>query len=546
MKDGLKERIGCLLERLNERVFGKEHVIALSLLAAVAGESIFLLGPPGVAKSMVARRLKLAFRRRVSFDYLMSRFSTPDEIFGPVSISRLKNEDRFERMTDGYLPSATVVFLDEIWKAGPAIQNALLTVINEKIYRNGSFVMHVPLKGLVAASNELPAPGQGLEALWDRFLLRVSVEGVEDIADFDRMVTSSDESEPEVGENLAIGDDEFDRWQEEICRIKIHYSILDVIHTLKEKIEEYNRQLDDDGTASSPLYVSDRRWKKLVKVLRTSAFLNGQDEVHLSDCLLLSYGLWSELGQMKMVDEMVRSAVGQSVDGYLLGLKDIDRDLDSLKGELSSSAAIRENQDPGLQLVDSYYYQIERVRLAGKLLMFASDYQSLDDTGKLFYLHKDKYKTQCYILKKYELSMRNKVPQKNIYSLKKGRRSVLINGYEYPLLCTPDCLPLPAVEADRTEDVSVHFHSLEERISRTENDSRELLEREVLYSGQHLFLNEEQRGWINGMLRHRQADIVQYRDELNELRHAYRKEKEEYPAEGAENDLFGGTPSPML
>ena len=114
----LRVRVRQLLEVLNERVYGKEHVIALSFLSAMAGESIFLFGPPGVAKSMVARRLKLAFRHGAAFEYLMSRFSTPDEIFGPVSISRLKDLDKYERVTEGYLPTADVVFLDEIWKAG--------------------------------------------------------------------------------------------------------------------------------------------------------------------------------------------------------------------------------------------------------------------------------------------------------------------------------------------------------------------------------------------------------------------------------------------
>ncbi|WP_290233304.1 AAA family ATPase, partial [Bacteroides acidifaciens] len=155
-------QVSALLKYMSEGLFEKEHIMALALLTTLAGESIFLLGPPGTAKSMIARRLKMIFGQGSSFEYLMSRFSTPDEIFGPFSISKLKEQDIYERIVDDYLPAATIVFLDEIWKAGPSIQNSLLTVLNEKIYKNGRKEIALPLKGMIAASNELPAEGEGL------------------------------------------------------------------------------------------------------------------------------------------------------------------------------------------------------------------------------------------------------------------------------------------------------------------------------------------------------------------------------------------------
>lgn len=539
LKTHLRSRMASLLQQLNERVFEKEHIVALALLSAVAGESIFLLGPPGVAKSMVARRLKLAFRHASAFEYLMSRFSTPDELFGPVSISKLKDEDTYERVVDGYLPAVTIAFLDEIWKAGPAIQNALLTLVNEKIYRNGRFSVRVPLKGLIAASNELPAQGQGLEALWDRFLLRCLVGGIEDMGEFDRMIASTDETEPVVDEALQITDEEYAVWEKEMATVRIHYSVFEVIHALRDRIEQYNLQIRNEGSVMAPLYVSDRRWKKMIKLLRASAFLNGSDTIRLSDCALLSYCLWSETDQMEAVEEMVNASIQKSAGGYLLDMDGLEQEIGELKDMQSSEHSLREANDPGIELIDTYYYQVEGVRIKERLLLFAADFQHLDATGKLFYLHKDKYKANCCILKKYDPMLHAKVPRNKIYTLKKGTRSVYINNYAYHLRCYEDCPPPPP--EPEPQDFGAKYESVAEALDRVEKSWTSLLDAETGYYENHLFLSERQRAAMRRMFRHQKNTIDRYKNELNELADAYRKENKEYQIERPENGLFSGT-----
>lgn len=130
-------------------------------------------------------------------------------------------------------------------------------------------------------------------------------------------------------------------------------------------------------------------------------------------------------------------------------------------------------------------------------------------------------------------------PQNKIYTLRRGRRSVFINDYEYPLLCVPGCMPLPPVEVRPQEDMAARFAQLEQKLQRVENDCEDLFAREKAYCESHLFLSARQREIMRKMLTHHQADVAGYRNELNELKHAYRKENEEYPAEGSENTLSG-------
>ena len=301
----MKERFELLLREMNRGIYEKETEISLSLLAALAGESIILLGPPGVAKSMVARQLKTAFRDAQSFEYLMSRFSTPDEIFGPVSIQKLKTSDTYERAVEGYLPTADVVFLDEIWKAGPAIQNTLLTVINEKIFRNGNCEMHLPLKLLVAASNELPAKGEGLEALWDRFVIRIESRPIKLEKNFRAMLLeaptnflgptdftdSTDFSGSTDFSDLKITAEEYAEWAEKICKIGVTEEVLDAISAIRKSLRAVNV---DEAAERRNIYVSDRRWKNIVRLLRTSAFMQDREEVDICDLLPIYHCLWQE------------------------------------------------------------------------------------------------------------------------------------------------------------------------------------------------------------------------------------------------------------
>ena len=314
------ERFKLLLQEMNRGIYEKNTEISLSLLAALAGESVILLGPPGVAKSMVARQLKTAFRDAQSFEYLMSRFSTPDEIFGPVSIQKLKTSDTYERAVEGYLPTADVVFLDEIWKAGPAIQNTLLTVINEKIFRNGNREMHLPLKLLVAASNELPAKGEGLEALWDRFVIRIESRPIkleknframllESHADFSRstrVLGHADFADNADFSDLKITAEEYAEWAEKICKIGVKEEVLDAISAIRKSLRAVNV---DEAAERRNIYVSDRRWKNIVRLLRTSAFMQDREEVDICDLLPIYHCLWQEPEERDAIRSIVIRAL---------------------------------------------------------------------------------------------------------------------------------------------------------------------------------------------------------------------------------------------
>ena len=298
----IKDRIMALIKALSNGIYERESTIKLCLLAALSGESVFLLGPPGIAKSLIAKRLIEAFDQSSFFDYLMTRFSTPEEVFGPLSIQDLKDNGDYIRLTKGYLPTADIVFLDEIWKSGPAILNTLLTVINERTFKNGQHVTPIPMRLLITASNELPEADSGLEALYDRMLVRVYIDRIKEKNNFKAMLTG-DGAMIKVSPDLTIKNTEFELWQGEINNVKLSDEIFDKIYQLKQQIEK------DESTdnATNNMYVSDRRWKKSIRLLKASAYFNARNEINPLDLLILKDCLWSDMASLETVNNIVEN-----------------------------------------------------------------------------------------------------------------------------------------------------------------------------------------------------------------------------------------------
>ncbi|MBO4502563.1 MAG: AAA family ATPase [Candidatus Methanomethylophilus sp.] len=303
------------LKELGSGLYEREDAVSATLLAVMSGQSVFLYGPPGTAKSLIARRISCIFRGAGYFEYLMQKFSTPEDVFGPVSISELKN-DRYVRNTEHYLPSADIAFLDEIWKSSPAILNTLLTIINERKFKNGSQLIDVPLKAVIAASNEIPAPGSGLDALYDRFISRIKVDPVSDDGSFLSVISDNSVSgSVEVSSPITSGE-----WAEFISRInsvQLSEDTAELILGIRADIKELSASDD-----ASPIYVSDRRWQKAVFLVKTAALLSGRTEAQPVDVLALKDCLWSLPDDRLRIHSIVTSRLEQFYESEIKDFRD--------------------------------------------------------------------------------------------------------------------------------------------------------------------------------------------------------------------------------
>ncbi|MCA9670684.1 MAG: AAA family ATPase [Myxococcales bacterium] len=293
------ELAGSLLER--------QVAIDAAILALLTNEHLLLLGPPGTAKSLLVRMLCEHIDSAVYYERLLTRFSTPEELFGPLSLSALE-QDRFQRVTAGTLVEADIGFVDEIFKANSAILNSLLTLINERLFHDGRQVRRVPLLSLFAASNETPEEG-GLHALYDRFLLRVTVPY---LAEDDSLRRLLEMTFPRPSATITL--DQLRQAQTDVCQLPLGDDAREAIVTIK-------RELDHEGLA-----VSDRRWRACGRLVRAKAWLEGEGTATADHAEVLVHALWTEPSHIRVVERVV-SKVANPLNLEAVELEDAAKDL---------------------------------------------------------------------------------------------------------------------------------------------------------------------------------------------------------------------------
>jgi len=289
----LSGRLGDLFAALEYGLVERRRQVRLALLVALAGEHTLLIGPPGTAKSELARRLHLAFKDAQYFERLLTRFSVPEELFGPLSISALE-QDRYERQTAGYLPQASIAFIDEVFKANSAILNALLTLLNERKFDNGAGRQDCPLISVIGATNEVPADEVG-EAFFDRFLLRLPVGPVSS-GGFRELLDLEGTRGPPALVGLSAAE------RQAITQAAGQVALSDEAAGLLGELRLW--------LAAEQAYVSDRRWVKIVWLMKVAAACEGRARLLLWDLWLLPWCVAPDSERQLAINDWLLARLG--------------------------------------------------------------------------------------------------------------------------------------------------------------------------------------------------------------------------------------------
>ena len=315
--------------QLNQAFPERRPAIRSMLVARHIGEHVLLLGPPGTGKSLMTSVFADAVAGGSYFEILMTKFAVPEEIFGPVSYSALK-QDRYERAMAGYAPDKRVWFLDEIWKASSAILNALLKATNERVVVNGGKLVSIPLETVIGASNEYPQD-DSLQAMYDRFAFR---HWIDYIADDDNLAKLWAQGGRPSKVDAKLSKDAVAVLKKAICEMRLDATHLDTFRTIKAAVVQ-------EG-----FLPSTRTWMKALKIVKAMAVLSGRTAVAGSDFAVLANVLWKQHEDRPKLQQVIGNAAdpyGSRAEAIVDGVKAAMAglpSLDSLKAGQITKAEI--------------------------------------------------------------------------------------------------------------------------------------------------------------------------------------------------------------
>jgi MoxR-like ATPase len=285
------EKLQKIEKELNNIFVERSPVIHGLILSALAKTNILLLGPPGTAKSDLVNRWNQHIANSKFFGWLVTRFSTPEELFGSFSLKGLKN-DEYYRVTTARLPEANTAFIDEIFKSSSGMLNSLLPIMNERIFYNNGKPIKIPLITLAGASNEVPEKEDRLDAIYDRFLLKYNVSLIREDSNFLKMLEMLN-TEPQTTITL-----------EQIIAIQ---ELADKV-TLSEEVLEYvlraRKELHNQG-----VMISDRAFKLILRIVKAEVILSGRMEARIEDLEILQHTCWQDPNQIRKVQTLILDVI---------------------------------------------------------------------------------------------------------------------------------------------------------------------------------------------------------------------------------------------